>query len=126
MKSNKYSPALVLVIKALARMRAEGRLLHSSEWAAYRQALATHSTAARMAVAAMVLGNHVRHPALHPGAAACCLVGLTCLENVAAVLFAGGGQVLAAAAADVGGCREAADSRQRRGAVQAGAGECAG
>ncbi|KAK9829709.1 hypothetical protein WJX72_007460 [[Myrmecia] bisecta] len=51
-----YTATLVMVLKALAKMRAGGALLHAAEWRAYTTALDAKSTAARMAVAAAIMG----------------------------------------------------------------------
>jgi len=48
---------LARVLRALARSRAGGQLLHALEWAAYEQALSLGSTAARMAAAATAAGD---------------------------------------------------------------------
>jgi len=48
---------LARVLRALARSRAGGQLLHALEWAAYEQALCLGSTAARMAAAATAAGD---------------------------------------------------------------------
>ena len=52
-----YNAPLVMVLRALAHMRAGGALLHAAEWRMYAAALAAGSVAARMAVAATVAGN---------------------------------------------------------------------
>ncbi|KAK9845313.1 hypothetical protein WJX81_003317 [Elliptochloris bilobata] len=51
------SAELGRVLRALARTRAGGGLLHPLEWAAYEQALGLGSTAARMAAAAAAMGD---------------------------------------------------------------------
>ena len=52
-----YNAPLIMVLRALAHMRAGGALLHAAEWHMYAAALAAGSVAARMAVAATVAGN---------------------------------------------------------------------
>ena len=52
-----YNAPLIMVLRALAHMRAGGALLHAAEWRMYAAALAAGSVAARMAVAATVAGN---------------------------------------------------------------------
>lgn len=52
-----YNATLIMVLRALAHVRAGGALLHAAEWRMYAAALAGSSVAARMAVAATVAGN---------------------------------------------------------------------
>ncbi|KAK9863395.1 hypothetical protein WJX84_011255 [Apatococcus fuscideae] len=52
-----YKASFASVLRALVHMRAGGSLLYEPEWDAYRAALKSGSTAARMAVAAAVAGD---------------------------------------------------------------------
>ncbi|BDA45713.1 probable WD repeat-containing protein 11 at C-terminar half [Coccomyxa sp. Obi] len=52
-----YAANIGSVVRALTRSRANGQLLHEPEWQAYEEAIASGSTAARMAVVAAVAGS---------------------------------------------------------------------